>query len=78
VAGAQELRQRRTEIRAGQAVQVQQWEHLGHPRRLARPRGQDRRSEPFRSPVAGSVRLPLTRGARTGTGPAAVIISRSL
>jgi Pentapeptide repeats (9 copies) len=37
VAGAQELRQRRTEIRAGQAVQVQQWQHLGHPRRLACP-----------------------------------------
>ena len=32
----------------------------------------------FRSPVAGSVRLSLTRGARTGTGPAAVITSRSL
>jgi len=32
----------------------------------------------FCSPVAGSVRLSLTRGARTGTGPAAVITSRSL
>jgi len=50
VAGAQELRQRRTEIRAGQAVQVQQRQHLGHPRRLACPRGQDRRSEPFPLP----------------------------
>jgi hypothetical protein len=39
------------------AVQVQQRQHLGHPRRLACPRGQDRRSERFRSPVAGSVRL---------------------
>ena len=30
-----------------------------------------------RSPVASSVRLSLTRGARTGTVPAAVITSRS-
>lgn len=32
----------------------------------------------FRSPVAEAVRLSLTRGARTGTGLAAVSTSRSL
>ena len=31
-------------------MQVQQRQHLGHPRRLACPRGQDRRSEPFPLP----------------------------
>jgi hypothetical protein len=41
----------RAEIAAGQAVQIQQRQHLGHPRRFPRPRGQDRRGEP----------LPLTR-----------------
>jgi hypothetical protein len=45
--GAEELLQRRPEIRGGEAVQVQQWQHLGHPRRLACPRGQDRRGEPL-------------------------------
>jgi hypothetical protein len=30
----------------------------------------------LRSPVASSMRLSLTRGARTGTAPAAVITSR--
>jgi hypothetical protein len=30
----------------------------------------------FRSPVAGSTRLSLTRGCRTGTAPAAVVTSR--
>ena len=33
------------EVVAGQAVQVQQREHLGHLRRLAAPRRQDRRGE---------------------------------
>jgi hypothetical protein len=31
----------------------------------------------FRSPVVSSMRLSLTRGARTGTAPAAVVTSRS-
>jgi hypothetical protein len=31
----------------------------------------------LRSPVTSSVRLSLTRGARTGTAPAAVVTSRS-
>ena len=30
-----------------------------------------------RSPVTSSIRLSLTRGARTGTAPAAVVTSRS-
>jgi hypothetical protein len=31
-------------------VQVQQWQHLGHRRRLAYPRGHDRRGEPLPLP----------------------------
>ena len=31
----------------------------------------------LRSPVSSSMRLSLTRGARTGTAPAAVVTSRS-
>ena len=50
-ARAQELLQRRAEVAAGQAVQVQQRQHLGHLRRLARPRRQDRRGEPL--PLTG-------------------------
>ena len=30
-----------------------------------------------RSPVSSSIRLSLTRGARTGSAPAAVVTSRS-
>jgi len=48
--GAEELLQRRPEIGGGEAVQVQQWQHLGHPRRLACPRGQDHRGEPLPLP----------------------------
>ena len=44
--GAEELGQRRPEIGAGQAVQIQQRQHLRHPRRLPRPGRQDRRGEP--------------------------------
>lgn len=42
---AEELLQRGHEVPAGQAVQVEQREHLGHARGLLRPRGQDRRGE---------------------------------
>ncbi len=73
---AEELLQRRHEVRAGQSVQVQQRQHLGDLRGLRAQAAQDRRGEPL-APVASSVRLSLTRGARTGTAPAAVATSRS-
>jgi hypothetical protein len=47
----QELLQRRTEIAGRQPVQIQQRQHLGHLRGLARPRRQDRRREPL--PLTG-------------------------
>ncbi len=58
-AGAQELLERRTEVAARQAMQIQQRQDLRDLRRLARPGGQDRRAEP--EPLAAG----LTR--RTGT-----------
>ena len=51
--GADELLQRRPEIVAGQAVQVQQRQHLRDLRGLARPRRQDRRGEPHPIPGLG-------------------------
>ncbi len=45
--GAEELLQGRGEIAARQPVQVQQRQHLGHLRGLARPGRQDRRGEPL-------------------------------
>ena len=49
--GSEELLQRRTEVAGRQAVQVQQRQHLGHLRGLARPRRQDRRGKPL--PLTG-------------------------
>ena len=46
VEGAEELLQRRTQVAAGQTVEVQQRQHLSHLRRLPGPRRQDRRGEP--------------------------------
>lgn len=57
MAGAEELGQRGPEIRGRQAVQVKQRQHLGDPRRLPRPGGQDRRSEPL--PLPGDRIDPL-------------------
>jgi hypothetical protein len=67
--GAEELLPRRAEVAAGQVVQVQQRQHLGNLRGLPGPRGQDCRGERLRSPVASSMRLSLTRGARTAPRP---------
>ncbi len=69
-AGAQELLQRRPEVGRGQPVQIQQRQHLGHPRATCatRPAGSPRRTAPAR-PVASSTRLSLTRGARTAHRP---------
>jgi hypothetical protein len=50
---AEKLLQRGHEVAARQAVQVEQRQHLGHARRLARPRRQDRRREPL--PLAGGL-----------------------
>ena len=50
-ARAEELSERGREVPAGQSVQVQQRQHLGHLRGLAAPRRQDRRAEP--GPLAG-------------------------
>ena len=47
----EELLQRRAEVPAGQAMQVQQRQHLGHLRGLAGPRRQDRRGEPVPFPA---------------------------
>ena len=71
-AGAEELLQRRAEVAAGQAVQVQQRQHLGHLRGLAAHAGRIAEENRRRSPVASSMRLSLTRGAATGTAPAPV------
>ena len=43
----EELRQGWTEVTGRQAMQVQQWQHLGHLRGFARPRRQDRRGKPL-------------------------------
>ena len=74
--GAQELAEDGHEVAAGQAVQIQQRQHLRDLRCLPRPRRQDRRGEPY--PLAGGqvVRLSLTRGTVTSTAPALVRISR--
>ena len=53
-AGAQELTQGRHEVAGGQAVQVQQRQHLGDLRGLACPWRQDRRGEPH-PPARGRV-----------------------
>jgi len=50
-AGAEELLQRRTEVIAGQAMQIQQRQDLRDLRRLARPGRQNRRAEP--QPLTG-------------------------
>jgi hypothetical protein len=44
---AEELLERRHEVAGGQAVQIQQRQHLSDPRGLARPRRQDRRGQPL-------------------------------
>jgi hypothetical protein len=74
--GAGELAQGGHEVPAGQPVQVEQGQHLGDLRGLARPWRQDRRGEPHPLAGAGSVRLSLTRGAVTCTAPALVSASR--
>ena len=75
--GAEELLQRRPEVRAGQAVQIQQRQHLRHPRgsSATTPAGSLRRTGAAHR-VTSSIRLSLTRGCRTGTAPAAVVTSR--
>jgi hypothetical protein len=54
---AQEALQRGDEVLSGQAVQVQQRQHLGDLRRLATPRRQNRRGEPL--PLTSSLVHPL-------------------
>ena len=49
--GAEELGQRRREVRGGEPVQIEQRQHLGDPRGLARPGRKDRRGEPL--PLTG-------------------------
>ena len=49
--GAEELLQRRSEVRARQSVKVQQRQHLGQLRGFAGPRRQDRRGEPLALPA---------------------------
>jgi hypothetical protein len=57
-------------------VQVQQRQHLGHLRRLTRPRRQDRRREPLPLPGGLIDALVVDPRRRTGTAPAAVVTSR--
>ena len=57
-------------------MQVEQGQHLGDLRGLAAHGGKIAEANRFRSPVSGSVRLSLTRGAVTSTAPALVRISR--
>ena len=74
----EELLQRRTEVTGRQAVQIQQRQHLGHLRGLARPRRQDRRGKPL--PLTGIGVDALVVDPRRGhlTAPAAVSTSRWL
>jgi hypothetical protein len=73
---AEELTERGHEVPGRQTVQVQQRQHLGDLRGLARPRRQDRRGEPLTLARVGSMRLSLTRGIVTSTGPAVVVTCR--
>jgi hypothetical protein len=57
-------------------VQVQQRQHLGHAGDFLAQAGRIAEENRCRSPVASSMRLSLTRGARTGIAPAAVVTSR--
>ena len=75
--GAEELLQRGHEVAGGQAVQVEQRQHLADLRGLAAPRRQDRRGEPLalaRSPRRRACRSPA--GPCTSIGPAAVVTVR--
>jgi hypothetical protein len=58
----EELLEGRAEVAAGQAMQVQQRQHLDHLRRLARPRGQDRRGEPLPLTTVGVDTLVVDPG----------------
>jgi hypothetical protein len=73
---AEELTQRRHEVPAGQPVQVEQRQHLADLRGLAAPGGRTAEENRRRSPVSGSTRRSLTRGAITSTAPALVRTSR--
>src|SRR5204863_4158671 len=66
---AEEAFQGRDEVAGGQAVQVQQRQHFGDLRHQG---GRITDRNRLRSPVCSSTRLPLTRGARTCTAPAAL------
>ena len=57
-------------------MQIQQRQHLRHLRFFRDQAGRIAEANRFRSPVASSLRLSLTRGCRTGTAPAAVVTSR--
>ena len=75
----EELRQGWTEVTGRQAMQVQQWQHLGHLRGFARPRRQDRRGKPLPLTSIGVKTLvvdPRRGGPRQA--PAAVSTSRGL
>jgi hypothetical protein len=77
VAGAQELLQRRGEVAGGQAMQIQQRQHLRRLRRLPCPGGQDRRRKPASLPGGLVDALIVDPRRRTVTAPAAVVTSRS-
>lgn len=70
---AKELLQRGHEVAGGQAVQIEQRQHLADLRALAAPGGRIAEENRLRSPVSSSTRLPFTRGAFTSTTPAAVV-----
>ncbi len=57
-------------------MQVQQRLHLSDRGDLRDPAGRIAEENRCRSPVTGSTRLSLTRRARTGIVPAAVVTSR--
>ncbi len=66
---AEEAHQRRREVTRGQPPQIQDREHLGHLRRLAHVRRQDRRDEPLTlAPVIDARRRNLDRAGRRGDG----------
>jgi transposase len=63
-------------VSRGQAVRVEQGQHLGDLRVLRAHGGRIAEENRLRSPVSGSMRLSLTRDAVTSTAPALVSTSR--
>ena len=76
-ARAEELRERRNEVSLDNPCRYSNGSTSATRRLLHDQAGRIAEENRRRSPVVSSMRLSLTRGARTGTAPAAVLTSRS-